>query len=80
MKFSTINPATEENIAEYEIMDKAAVDERVARARRAFETWQETSLAERTKLVKKLGKKILAKKSDPTGGGGGDSQQHLNSG
>ena len=62
MKFITTNPATEEAIAEYEIMDKAAVDERVARARRAFETWQETSLAERTKLVKKLGKKILAKK------------------
>ena len=40
MKFSTINPATEENIAEYEIMDKTAVDATVATAQKAFESWK----------------------------------------
>ncbi|MBI4168289.1 MAG: aldehyde dehydrogenase family protein [Candidatus Aenigmarchaeota archaeon] len=62
MKFTTINPATEEPIAEYEISDRAAVDEKVLRARKAFETWRETDIGERSKLLKKLGKRLLKKK------------------
>lgn len=40
MKIVTINPATEEVIAEHDIMSKEQVNERVKRAREAFNTWR----------------------------------------
>lgn len=66
MKFSTINPATEEAIAEYEIMDKNSVGRVVDNAWKAFGTWKETDVRERSRLVRKLGKKILSKKQKLT--------------
>ena len=62
MKFNTTNPATEQVIAEYEIMDRTAVDEKVARARKAFESWKETDIGERTRLARKLGRMLMKKK------------------
>jgi succinate-semialdehyde dehydrogenase/glutarate-semialdehyde dehydrogenase/succinyl-CoA reductase len=40
MKIVTINPTTEEVIAEHDIMSKEQVNERVKRAREAFNTWR----------------------------------------
>ena len=62
MKFSTINPATEERIAEYEIASIDNVNGKVATARKAFETWHETDIRERSRLVRKLGRKMLSRK------------------
>ena len=62
MKFKTTDPFTEETIAEYDIMDKAAVDIVVQKARKASESWRETNISERSKLLKKLGKRLLKRK------------------
>ncbi len=62
MKFKTVNPATEDVIAEYETMSKPEVEERVSNAKKAFGMWREVDIKERSRLVKKLGKRILAKK------------------
>ena len=62
MKFKTINPATEEVIKEYDIMTKDGVENKVKNARKAFETWKGIDIKERSKLIKKLGKRIERKK------------------
>jgi len=40
VKVKTINPATEEVLAEYEIMSREQVDERTSRSRIAFQEWK----------------------------------------
>ncbi len=67
MKFSTINPATEERIAEYEIMSASDVNNVAAKARKAFETWQEVDVKERSRFIRKLGRKLLSKKEKLAG-------------
>lgn len=62
MKFKTINPATEEPLGEYDIMTKEEVDIAVGRAKKAFEMWKGTSVSERSKLVKKLGRQLTKRK------------------
>ena len=54
MKFSTINPATEQIVAEYEIYTKESVMVALTDCHRAFLAWREVSLSERAKLMRSL--------------------------
>jgi len=47
MKIRTVNPATEEILAEYEVITKEQVDEKVKKARTAFQEWKKDA-AKRT--------------------------------
>jgi aldehyde dehydrogenase (NAD+) len=49
-----VNPATEEPMYEVAIGSKADVDKAVAAARRAFETYSQTSREERVALLSKI--------------------------
>lgn len=49
-----VNPATEEAIYEIAVGSKADVDKAVAAARRAFETFSQTSREERVALLEKI--------------------------
>lgn len=49
----SINPATEETIAEYSEHDAAAIEERLARADRAFAVHRRTSFAERAERMRR---------------------------
>src|SRR5690606_15407073 len=53
--FETINPATQEVLAEVASGGSAEVDAAVAAAKAAFPKWANTPAAERAKLVRKLG-------------------------
>jgi aldehyde dehydrogenase (NAD+) len=52
--FSVVNPATEEPIATISLGGAADVDRAVAAAKRAFESYSETSLEERLKLLRRI--------------------------
>ena len=52
--FSVINPATEEPIATISLGGSADVDRAVAAAKRAFESYSETSPEERLKLLRRI--------------------------
>jgi acyl-CoA reductase-like NAD-dependent aldehyde dehydrogenase len=64
MRVLTINPFSEDPLEEYSSMTKPHVDEKVENARRAFESWRETTLKERTRRVRHMGKYLLARKDD----------------
>jgi aldehyde dehydrogenase (NAD+) len=53
-EFSVVNPATEEPIATISLGGSADVDRAVAAAKRAFESYSETSLEERLKLLRRI--------------------------
>ena len=55
MKFSTINPATEEVLDEFEMMSGEQIRGAVQRAREAFESWREVPVSERVQYLLKLG-------------------------
>jgi succinate-semialdehyde dehydrogenase/glutarate-semialdehyde dehydrogenase len=54
MIFKTINPATEETIAEYETMPREAVFELLAGCEAAFQNWKNLSITERIPYFRKL--------------------------
>ena len=56
----SINPATEELIANYDPMSTQAVDDILATSRAAFERWRETSMEERATLVRRAGEQLRA--------------------
>jgi aldehyde dehydrogenase (NAD+) len=49
-----IDPSTEESFTQISVGSKADVDKAVAAARRAFETFSQTSVAERLALLRKI--------------------------
>ena len=53
--FETINPATQETLAEVAAGDESHVDAAVRAAKEAFPKWANTPATERAKLVRKLG-------------------------
>ena len=55
MKIITINPTTEEKVAEYEVMSEQEVKSIVKMARQRFNEWKNTDISERVKLVRRLG-------------------------
>ena len=56
----SINPATEEVIAEHEPMSPGEVDRILAQSRAAFESWRETSMEQRTALVRQAARQLRA--------------------
>ena len=54
MKFQTINPATEEVIAEYEIMLKDKVLESAKKSKAAFQEWKRLDVFERADYFRKI--------------------------
>ncbi|WP_375289874.1 aldehyde dehydrogenase family protein [Qipengyuania sp.] len=58
------NPATEETIGHISLGSAADVDKAVAAARRAFESWQFSSRAERLDLLKAIGAGIEKRRED----------------
>ncbi|MDL5037162.1 5-carboxymethyl-2-hydroxymuconate semialdehyde dehydrogenase [Comamonas sp. Y6] len=56
--FETVNPATQEVLAEVASGGEAEVDAAVAAAKEAFPKWANTPATERAKLVRKLGELI----------------------
>jgi aldehyde dehydrogenase (NAD+) len=52
--FTVINPATEESIATISLGNAADVDRAVTAARRAFESYSETTVAERLALLRRI--------------------------
>ncbi|HET7315638.1 NAD-dependent succinate-semialdehyde dehydrogenase [Salinisphaera sp.] len=59
----TVNPATGEVIETYPLMSDDTVNARVAAAHRAFERWKTTPLAERAKIVRRIGA-LLRERAD----------------
>ncbi len=48
------NPVTQEKIAEFCVDDRAAVEEKIGRAEKAFPAWRDLSIQERGKYLKRL--------------------------
>lgn len=57
-KVQTINPATEETVAEYTLMSEADANQAVDNAHEAFLSWKKTSFDERAKLMNNLADQI----------------------
>jgi len=51
-EYKIYNPANGEEVGAYELMDKEAVNEAVARARKKFHPWSKTSMKERRKILR----------------------------
>src|SRR5689334_5450428 len=51
--YAVVNPATGETVARYDQFTDAQVEEALARAQRAFETWRELPVAERAGIVRR---------------------------
>ena len=63
MKITTINPATEEVLAEYESLTEQEVHENVKDSRYVFETvWKKFDISERAKLLRSLGGMLKIRK------------------
>ncbi len=54
MKFQTINPATEEVIAEYEIMPKEELISAAKKSHAAFQEWKQLDISERVDYFRKI--------------------------
>jgi len=65
MKITTINPATEEVLAEYESLTEQEVHENVKDSRHVFETvWKKFDISERAKLLRSLGGMLKIRKKE----------------
>lgn len=65
MKIQTINPATEQVLAEYEAISEDQVDEEVKHSRLVFEQiWKKFDVSERAKLFRNLSSMLLQRKKE----------------
>jgi acyl-CoA reductase-like NAD-dependent aldehyde dehydrogenase len=65
VKITTINPATEEIIAEYDAVEPEQVNHEVQDSRRVFETiWKKFDISERTKLLRNLSHLLQQRKKE----------------
>ena len=62
-RFETLNPATQEVLAEVSAGGEAEVNAAVAAAKAAFSKWAATPAVERAKVIRKLGD-LIAKHVD----------------
>ncbi len=62
MKITTINPATEEKIKEYELFTQKQLDTVIKNSREGFEKWKSHSVAYRSSIVKHIGEGLLKNK------------------
>ncbi|RPI22504.1 MAG: NAD-dependent succinate-semialdehyde dehydrogenase [Acidobacteria bacterium] len=60
----SLNPATEETIAVYELADEGEIDRVLGRAERAFGAWRRVHLPERQKRMRALAAVLREKKSE----------------
>ncbi|HEY1467736.1 MAG TPA: NAD-dependent succinate-semialdehyde dehydrogenase [Candidatus Acidoferrum sp.] len=64
MAIATINPATGEVVKQFQALTDAQVDERIAKAATAFQTFRKTSFADRTRWMLKAGEILEAEKAE----------------
>ena len=64
MAIATINPATGEVLKKFEPLTDAQVDERIAKAATAFQSFRKTSFADRAKWMLKAGEILEAQKAE----------------
>jgi succinate-semialdehyde dehydrogenase/glutarate-semialdehyde dehydrogenase len=64
MAIATINPATGEVLKKFEPLTDAQVDERIAKAATAFQSFRKTSFADRAKWMLKAGEILEAQKTE----------------
>jgi len=63
MKITTVNPATEEIIAEYDAVTPEQVNHEVQDSRMVFEKiWKKFDISERAKLLRSLSNMLLQRK------------------
>jgi len=62
MKFKTINPATEEVIAEYDLMPKEEVVDAAKKSHDAFHEWKQLDVSERADYFRKLAQVLRSNK------------------
>ncbi len=64
MAIATINPATGEVVKQFEALTDAQVDERIAKAAKAFQSFRKTSFTDRAKWMLKAGEILEAEKAE----------------
>lgn len=64
MSIQSINPATEEILATFELFSPAQIDEALASAHSAFQSWRETDFAERRALFLRVAAYLRAQKTE----------------
>ena len=62
--FRTINPTTEEVIKEYTYITDDEATTSIENCHKAFNSWKTTTLAERAKILKAIGKELENRKQD----------------
>ena len=60
--FATINPTSEEEIKTYTYMTDDVVEKAVQKCHEAYLKWRHTPIAERAKIIKAIGKELMAQK------------------
>lgn len=64
MKFKTVNPATNEILAEYDTISKEETLDIAKQSHEAFKDWKNLSIKERTAYIKKLGQVLRENKQE----------------
>jgi len=64
MPYDTVNPATGQVDYSLELMDAAAVEQRLAASAQAFPAWAETPLAQRGALLRQVGAQLRARREE----------------
>lgn len=64
MTFKSVNPATEQQIAEYELLSDTQLDQAITASDQAFSDWRRTSFEERAKFMRKAGAGLRDNKSE----------------
>ncbi|KLD79452.1 NAD-dependent succinate-semialdehyde dehydrogenase [Xanthomonas hyacinthi] len=64
MAYDTVNPATGQVDYSLELMDAAAVEQRLAASAQAFPAWAETPLQQRGALLRQVGAQLRARRED----------------
>ncbi len=65
--FHTINPTSEEKIAQYTYLSKEEINKKVAQSYQAWLKWKTTSFSERAKKLLKLADLLRAQKDHRDG-------------
>ena len=63
-QLTTINPATNETIDQYDLMSDQEVDQAIERCQAAYENWRLTSLEDRATVIRAIAKSLRAHKDE----------------
>lgn len=61
---TTVDPATGRDLTTYDAVDEAGIDLALARAHEAYLTWSQVALAERTDLLRRVGKLLTERREE----------------